>query len=357
MDIREATQRYERWLGQHIDLVRPDLTRKHEMMAAGVFPFFRATFYRWMQLWPKACRDLADAPVVLAVGDLHVENFGTWRDQEGRLIWGVNDFDEAFPLPWTNDLVRLATSAHLAVKSEHLSLGRRNLCDAILAGYSKALSTGGKPFVLAENHGWMRKIALGKLRDPVRFWKRLDGLPTWRRSIPKDAQKALRHLLPEPNLQCRIIHRVAGLGSLGRHRFVALADWEGGRIAREAKAVAPSACCFALNKKVQAKTYYETLIDGAVRVRDPFVGVQDGWTVRRLAPDCARVELGDLPEGRDESMLLYAMGCETANIHLGSKNAQKDIALDLKKRPANWLHKATKRMVELVMEDWADWRA
>jgi len=32
---------------------------------------------------------------VLAVGDLHVENFGTWRDAEGRLIWGVNDFDES----------------------------------------------------------------------------------------------------------------------------------------------------------------------------------------------------------------------------------------------------------------------
>jgi len=36
---------------------------------------------------------------VLAVGDLHVENFGTWRDAEGRLIWGVNDFDEAWRLP------------------------------------------------------------------------------------------------------------------------------------------------------------------------------------------------------------------------------------------------------------------
>src|SRR5260370_32652719 len=47
---------------------------------------------------------------VLAVGDLHVENFGTWRDAEGRLTWGVNDFDEAYPLPYTIDLARLATS-------------------------------------------------------------------------------------------------------------------------------------------------------------------------------------------------------------------------------------------------------
>jgi uncharacterized protein (DUF2252 family) len=25
-----------------------------------------------------------------------VENFGAWRDVEGRLIWGINDFDEAW---------------------------------------------------------------------------------------------------------------------------------------------------------------------------------------------------------------------------------------------------------------------
>ena len=53
---------------------------------------------------------------MLGVGDLHVENFGTWRDAEGRLIWGINDFDEACPMPYTIDLVRLAASADLAIK-------------------------------------------------------------------------------------------------------------------------------------------------------------------------------------------------------------------------------------------------
>ena len=39
------------------------------------------------------------------VGDLHVENYGTWRDAEGRLVCGNNDFDETCPLPYTNDVV------------------------------------------------------------------------------------------------------------------------------------------------------------------------------------------------------------------------------------------------------------
>ncbi len=57
-----------------------------------------------------------DAPQVLAVGDMHLENFGTWRDADGRLVWGVNDFDEAAVMPYPLDLVRLAASIRLAPK-------------------------------------------------------------------------------------------------------------------------------------------------------------------------------------------------------------------------------------------------
>ena len=109
-NIHQATQDYEKWLGKRITLIAPDLKAKHEAMAADSFSFFRATFYRWMQQWPVVCAEANKAPEVLAVGDLHVENFGTWRDVEGRLVWGINDFDEAAPLPYTIDLVRLAAS-------------------------------------------------------------------------------------------------------------------------------------------------------------------------------------------------------------------------------------------------------
>src|SRR5262245_20146622 len=103
--IRKATEAYESWLARYVSLIPADLKLKHERMAESPFPFLRATFYRWRQLWPESCPDLDAAPKVLGVGDLHVENFGTWRDHEGRLIWGVNDFDEACVLPYTNDLV------------------------------------------------------------------------------------------------------------------------------------------------------------------------------------------------------------------------------------------------------------
>ena len=76
-------------------IVVDDLAYKHELMRAAPFPLLRATCYRWAQLFPQECRKAARAPEVLAVGDLHVENFGTWRDIEGRLVRGINDFDKA----------------------------------------------------------------------------------------------------------------------------------------------------------------------------------------------------------------------------------------------------------------------
>jgi len=111
MNCKEATKSYEAWLASHTRLIEADLQLKHQQMSADLFSFMRATFYRWVEIWTEH-PPLTNAPAVLTIGDLHVENFGTWRDQEGRIVWGVNDFDEAFTLPYTNDLVRLGASAH-----------------------------------------------------------------------------------------------------------------------------------------------------------------------------------------------------------------------------------------------------
>jgi Uncharacterized protein conserved in bacteria (DUF2252) len=356
MNCKEATKSYEAWLARHTQIVKSDLRLKHKQMSADVFSFMRATFYRWLELWAKGCRDLERAPRVLAVGDLHVENFGTWRDQEGRLVWGINDFDEAFELPYTNDLVRLAVSAHLAISANRLSLKPADACGAILKGYARVLSNGGKPFVLAEQHNWLRSTVETKLRDPVRFWEKLNSLAGIKGRIPGSATKALTAALPAVKLPYRVVHRVAGLGSLGRERFVALAEWNGGLIAREAKALVPSACMWFAGVK-NDRPQYERIVKQAIRCPDPFLSLRKSWIVRRLSPHCSRVELSMLPKGRDEHQLLEAMGRETANIHLGSKGALKKIKLDLSKRSDGWLHNAAKVMVQATTNDWQRWRA
>jgi hypothetical protein len=338
MNCKEATKSYEDWLAKQTTVVEADLQLKHQQMSADIFSFMRATFYRWLALWRENCPDLTSAPVILAVGDLHVENFGTWRDPEGRLIWGVNDFDEAFELPYTNDLVRLAASAHLAIAANHLALRPADACGAILKGYAKELKEGGSPFVLAERHQWLRSTVASDLRDPIKFWEKLNALATITR-VPAKAAKALKNALPADMRRYHVVHRVAGLGSLGRQRFVALAEWDGGQVAREAKALVPSACVW-VNAEKNDRSHYDRIVKQAIRCPDRFLDLRKGWIVRRLAPDCSRVELTMLPKGHDEYKLLEAMGRETANIHLGSKRAIGRVKRDLKGRPAGWLHTA-----------------
>jgi Uncharacterized protein conserved in bacteria (DUF2252) len=360
MKIRKATAGFEAWLARHLTIVEPDLELKHKRMREGAFLFLRATFYRWAQIWPELCPDLASAPAVLAVGDLHVDNFGTWRDTEGRLVWGINDFDEAWRLPYTNDLVRLATSVNLAIRENRLAIGRQAASQAILEGYSKALEAGGRPVVLAEEHPALRAMAIYRLKDPGPFWQKLEApVPIEMSAVPAGALKGIRRMLPEPDLpltSLKLTHRVAGMGSLGRERFVAVADWEGGNIAREAKAMAPSACAWALGEEGSRAILYQTILDRSVRSRDPYVRLKGRWIVRRLAPDCTRIELSALPAQRDEIRLLHAMGWDTANVHLGTLQARA-IRRDLARRPANWLFRASERMAQAVIKDWELWRA
>ena len=156
-DFRQATQNYETWLRKIVPLVDEDLTLKHEQMRQGMFPFLLATYYRWVQRWPEVFPD-ALGPEVNCVGDLHVENFCTWRDVEGRLVWGIHDFDEAHPMPYTSDLVRLATSACIAVRAGKLLIAESDACDAILEGYRNTLAQDGCPLVLAGRNRELRQM-------------------------------------------------------------------------------------------------------------------------------------------------------------------------------------------------------
>jgi hypothetical protein len=354
MKIHRATERYEAWLGERIPLIRGDIERKHALMKEAPFPFLRATFYRWAQTWPEVSPETFAAPVALAVGDLHVENFGTWRDVEGRLIWGVNDFDEVWWMPYTCDLVRLATSSLMAAAMEHLQIDGKRACQTILQGYKDGLRAGGRMIVLAEHHPALRVMAVERLKDPEGFWEKLNALPSIREAPPERATKALRRMMPERGLKYRVAHRIAGLGSLGRRRYVALAQWRGGSIAREAKELTDSAWLFARPSRRSGILYQEAL-DRSVRCPDPFVELRGRWLVRRLAPDCSRIELSSLPARHDPFRLLHAMGFETANVHLGSREA-RIMTADLNARKPNWLFRAASAMAASVRADWEEWR-
>jgi Uncharacterized protein conserved in bacteria (DUF2252) len=355
MDIVTATREFEKWVRRQIDVVPGQLSDKHKLMAKDPVQFLRGTFYRWAQVFPEVCADLAKSTRVLAVGDLHIASFGTWRDGFGRLIWGIDDFDEAYSLPYTCDLVRLAVSAVIDASEGEIGVGVRNVCDVVLEGYIDGLSAGGRAFVLEEQHKWLRGIALDCLDVPSEFWKKMDALLPVRKNPPKGARKALEALLPAAGLEYRVVRRTAGVGSLGHPRYVAVAEWHGGQIALEAKAATPSACVWAGHRR-NNQIYYQTILDNAVRCPDPFVRLCDRWLVRQLAPDSSPIEIESMRGQRNQDRLLHAMAWEAANVHLGTARTRERILSDVKKRPGKWLQSAVKNMAGAVIDDWKEWK-
>jgi hypothetical protein len=356
MNIVEATKSYENWMRRCTHVIEDDLRYKHQQMREDPFLFFRSTFYRWAQLWPELCRDLRHAPKVLAVGDLHVGSFGTWRDAEGRMCWGVDDFDESYPLPYTNDLVRLAASVKIVVDAKSLTVKFKQGCDAILEGYREALRTGGCPFVLAEQQQTLEKLGIDAIEPPEDFWQKLNGRPGVAHGFPSTAKRAIEKTLPAKKLPYKVVRREAGHGSLGQQRFVALAQWCGAWIAREAKATIPSSCVWLNGTVDHCQTYYETAIKSAVRSHDPYQKVVGRWLIRRLSPDANPIEIEDLPKKRDEMTLLHAMGAEAANVHLGTKRQRRKILRDLQGRKSGWLRNSAKEMAKATERDWKKYR-
>ena len=344
-----ATTDYERWLRKRVDVVTQDIHTKHEQMTSSPFVFLRGTFYRWASLWPEICPHLVEAPTVLAVGDLHVENFGTWRDTEGRLVWGVNDFDEVAHMPYAVDLVRLVTSAILAKHEHDLAIDAAGAATAVLEGYGESLKADGTPFILEEGHPGLREMALNAERDPTRFWPKLTELAE--ETPPKAIQRLLKRSLPDAATDVKFTHRIAGVGSLGRPRYVATAKCNGGLVAREAKAWLPSAWGWARGR-LKERALSVRLLKHSIRQPDPYYAVEGGWVVRRLGPHCGRIELKQCPRRRDERLLLRDMGRETANLHLAMPDQRKTILRDLAERGPDWLLAAAQAMAKATEQDW-----
>ena len=354
MNIVEATKRYEAWLSEAVPLVSRDLKLKHKTMQASAFGFLRATYYRWAQQFPKVCPDAAAAPSILVIGDLHLENFGTWRDGEARLCWGINDFDEAHRGAFANDLVRLAASALVAIEAGSLYIGAERATAEILLGYAQAMAAReARPFVLEEDHTDLRTLAMSDARSPKKFWKKIlaerDVVP------PAEAKALLVAQLPKGAADIGFKRRTAGAGSLGLPRFVATRLAAGSPVAREAKARAPSAHAWANGGK-HDPTHTPALLARAIRPEDPFLHIGPDWVVRRLAPHCENIELADIADAAERRAVLNAMGRETANIHRGTRGARARILRHLDKQKDGWLHEAASAMADSVRKDWKVWK-
>lgn len=344
--IADDVARYERWLRKQCAVVEADLEAKHERMRESSFDFLRATYFRWASAIGSACSGYARAPKVLGVGDIHVENFGTWRDADARHVWGVNDFDEAAVMPYSYDLIRLVTSARLAPKR---AAAPEQIADAVLKGYIDGL--GAPRPTLIDQGAPLFQWLTARLDDSAgEFWNEVAGYPD--AAPPREVAEALRRSLPKGAEVQRFASRRKGGGSLGRPRFLVIAHWRGGSVVREAKAVVPSAWTWAHSKPGGRQRFLD-LAYGANRSPDPSLAITAGYLLRRVAADARKLDVGKAAKQGLGLGLLEAMGADLGAIHAAHRRAPKVID-DLMQRESNWLHEAAENAEQAVEADYRE---
>ncbi|MGW3557636.1 DUF2252 domain-containing protein [Streptomyces sp. NPDC000963] len=123
---------------------------KFRKMAGSAFAFYRGTaclFYADLEREARGGPYLDERTGRVWIhGDLHAENFGTYMNANGRLVFNVNDFDEAYVGPFTWDLKRLAASLALIGYAKALSnaqiTGLVRICAAAYRERIHSLATG-----------------------------------------------------------------------------------------------------------------------------------------------------------------------------------------------------------------------
>ncbi|MBC2879490.1 MULTISPECIES: DUF2252 domain-containing protein [Streptomyces] len=157
---------------------------KFRKMAASAFAFYRGTaclFYHDLAHERDAGPYLDDRTSRVWIhGDLHAENFGTYMDAGGRLVFNVNDFDEAYVGPFLWDLKRFAASVALLGHAKALSddtitelvriyaAAYRERIHALAAGAEDGTPGGLPPFTLDTAQGPLLD-ALREARARTRF--------------------------------------------------------------------------------------------------------------------------------------------------------------------------------------------
>jgi len=92
----------------------PDMVQlKYEAMSENAFRFFRGTCHLFYEDL-AAAEPLPLSPLAWICGDLHIENFGSYKGDNKLVYFDLNDFDEGLLAPASYETVRVVTSIFIA---------------------------------------------------------------------------------------------------------------------------------------------------------------------------------------------------------------------------------------------------
>ncbi|MEU0527743.1 DUF2252 domain-containing protein [Streptomyces niveus] len=340
---------------------------KFRKMAASAFAFYRGTaclFYNDLEREQHGGPYLDERTGRVWIhGDLHAENFGTYMDANGRLIFNVNDFDEAYVGPFTWDLKRLAASLALIGYTKALSDEQISELVRIYAGAYRerihALATGAKndevpPFTLDTANGPLLD-ALRDARSLTRF-ALLDSMTEIRDferrfapgggSIELDAATRYKVLaafdgyletLPESSLTRPDSYRVKdvvgrrgiGIGSAGLPSYNILLEGNSDALENDVviylkQAQTPAVSRHITDERVRGYFQHEghrtVISQRALQAHaDPWLGWTEldgaGQLVAEVSPYAVDLDWSDLDDPAEIAAVVADLGRATATMH------------------------------------------
>ena len=366
------------------------LAMKYQRMRASHFAFLRATCHLFYQRLSTQER-LKDSPLVWACGDLHLENFGSYKGNNGQVYFDLNDFDEAALAPASWDLVRMLASIETGALDAGLKPKRAAaLCQAFVHAYADSLSVGKSYWLERETATGPIHHLLGDLRErrrsafldtrtDIRASKRairLDGkkaLPT-----PPQERKAVKSLIdsfassqgdPAFYRVLDVARRIAGTGSLGLERYMVLVQGKGGvdgnYLLDLKRAVASSLSPYLKAKHPRWPSEGQRVVALQQRIQavpmaflNSIETTKGSFVLRALQPSEDRIRISDTSLTADAlDQLIQAMAHMVAWAHLrtcarqGSASADDLIAFGNKKAWKEPLLATAQRCAQQVRSD------
>lgn len=179
------------------------LVMKYRLLRDNAFSFFRGTCHLFYDRLAESGFNV-EAPPAWCCGDLHLENFGSYKGDNHLVYFDINDFDEAALAPVTWELVRLCSSLQVGLDALRLDKDAAGAAVArLISAYGEALVCGKARWIERDAaHGVVRHL-LDQLRDRTRvaYLDSRTRLARRRRRLLIDGQRAL----VSPGLRCAVV--------------------------------------------------------------------------------------------------------------------------------------------------------
>src|SRR6185312_4079141 len=222
--------------------------RKYAAMRQTPFSFMRGACQLFYASLPQV-ETLSGAPPAWLCGDLHVENFGTFKGDNRLTYFDVTDFDETALGPLTLDLVRFLASIRVGADEWGVSPDDTDaLLQRSLVAYSTELSVGKPSWIERESaRGTIKRLfaqVAGRSRTELlgryttRKGKRrrllIDGQHTL--AVTAEERAGIEHMMNSIADAARdreyfrivdVAHRIAGIGSIAFPRYIVLVEGRG----------------------------------------------------------------------------------------------------------------------------------